>query len=268
LLLSIAIPVVSDLDLSDIFAVDQPLTAEAAVTYRQIEEMPIAGEPVFVVFDYSPAFMGELQLQASALLQHLGQKDAQVVALSLTPEGAALAQQVLDDEDVNLGYLPGEAVAVRSLEFLEGQLRTQAFNGQDLKGTHVLDSEGLLTLSDSALIVLLTGDANNFRWWVEQTTALEKDLARNLPLVAGVSAAIGPMVRPYYEMESPQLDGLLVGLTGAADYELLLGSSQAPARVRLSGTLLGQLVVSGLILIGVVLYSFSRGGGPAEGQSR
>ncbi len=192
------------------------------------------------------------------------------MAVSLVPEGAGLAQQLMDEilsersyqvgEDyVNLGYLPGEAIGIRTLRFLLPYYQSQAFDGTDLEDTLVLEGGESLELSDMALTIVLTEKDDNLRWWIEQTTALERELDMDLPLVAGVSAAIEALARPYYDMESPQIDGLVVGLAGAVDYERKLDWLDGPAHVRLDGQLLGQSAVFVLIVIGMLIYGLRRG---------
>jgi hypothetical protein len=219
-----------------------------------------------VAFDYDASHMGELHPQAEALLRHLAQKQARIVTVSLTPEGAGLAQQLLHDvlsegdfpaetEFVNLGYLPGEAVGIRSLEFLPGQFQDQGFGGKTLDDVLIFDQGEDLALSNMSLLVVLTGNANNLRWWVEQTTVLENDL----PLIAGVSAAIEPLIRPYYDMDPQQINGLVVGLMGAYDYEREV-NPDGPAHLRLGGQLVGQVAVVILVVLGVLVYGVSRRG--------
>ncbi len=270
-LVAVAAPIAGELDLSNIFALDEPLTSETGAAYDLIDEIVAEGVPVLVAFDYDPSYGGELQSQAEALLHHLAQKQARIIAISLVPEGAGLAQQLLDkvlieqdykagEDFANLGYVPGESVGIRSLEFLPQQFQDQAFDGINPKDALVFNNGTDFALSNVSLIVALTGNANNLRWWVEQTTALEQDLEREIPLVAGVSAAIEPLVRPYYEMESRQIDGLIVGLPGAFDYETRLNQSNGPAHIRLSGQLVGQVAVFTLILIGMLVYGLRRSG--------
>ncbi len=269
LVLAVFIPILAGIDLSTVLSLDEPLTMEAGAAFDVINQTVAEGAPVLVVFDYAPAYVGELNLQAEALLHHLAQRRARIMAISLTPEGAGLAQGLFDDvlsekdyqagrDYVNLGYLPGEAVGIRSLEFLPRQFQGEAFDGRDLKDAPVFGGDTGFSLSKVSLIVVLTGDANDLRWWVEQTTLLEKDLNIELPLVAAVSAAIEPLVRPYYEMASRQIDGLVVGLAGSVDYERELQWHGGPAHIRLSGQLVGQVAVLALILIGVLVHGVSR----------
>jgi hypothetical protein len=225
--------------------------------------------PVLLVFDYDPSYMGELQPQAEAFVQHLARKQARIMTLSLIPEGAALAQGVLDDvledldyqpvtEYINLGYVPGESIGIRSLELLPADLQDQSFDGRDLQDLQILGREEALALSDTTAIVVVTGNISNIRWWVEQVSAVERASDVDLNLVAGVSAALEPLARAYHDMESPQIQALVVGLAGAADYERLLDLSDGPAHARLDAQRVGQLTVFVLILVGMLVYGLSR----------
>jgi hypothetical protein len=192
------------------------------------------------------------------------------MTVSLMPEGAGLAQQlleeVLDQYDdyqvgqnyVNLGYLPGEAVGIRS--FLPQRFRGESFDGAveeefgKLQDAPIFGGDADFALSKVSLLVVLTNRADDLRWWIEQTAILEEDL----PLVAGVSAAIEPQVRPYYDMESPQIKGLVVGLAGAVDYESRMDWQDGPAHIRFSGQLAGQIAVAALFLIGMLVFGLRR----------
>jgi hypothetical protein len=274
-LVAVLVPILAGIDVSDVLGTDEPLTGEASAAFDLVDERVTPDAPVLMAFDYDPSFIGELQVQAEALLQQLAQNQGRIIAMSLTPEGAGLAQQVLEDvldargyqagiDYVNLGYLPGEAVGIRSLEFLPGQFQNQGFDGGDLKDALIFENNEGFALSNVSLIVVLTGNANNMRWWVEQIAAIEKDLGRDLVLVAGVSAAIESLIRPYYDMESPQIEGLIVGLYGAADYERKLNWQDGPAHIRLSGQLVGQVAVAALILLGMLIFGVSRIDGTSE----
>jgi hypothetical protein len=151
-------------------------------------------------------------------------------------------------------------VGIRSLEFVPRQFQDQGFDGSDVRDVLVFDDGTQFALSKVPLIVVLTGDANNLRWWVEQTTILERESDTDITLVAGVSAAIEALVRPYHEIATKQIDGLIVGLSGAFDYETRLGQADGPAHVRLTGQLVGQLAVFVIILIGMLAYGLRRSG--------
>jgi len=102
-------------------------------------------------------------------------------------------------------------------------------------------------LDDVALIVDVADNPLAVRWWVEQ---LGPGTSANRSMVAAVSAAADPTVRPYYNSIDPkagQLRGLISGITGAAAYE---NRRQQPGRA--VGSLAAQSVVHlGLVVAGL-----------------
>jgi hypothetical protein len=113
----------------------------------------------------------------------------------------------------------------------------------------------LLTAAEPrpALIVVLTAQPGPLRWWVEQTRALYGD--DTPPVLAGMSAALEPLAAPYLDDTAVQLEGAVAGLSGAAAYETLGGSTGQATR-RLNALAAGQTALAALMLIGAVIYTF------------
>jgi hypothetical protein len=183
---------------------------------------------VLVCFDYSPATEAEMDPLAETVMRDLLNHQARVITVSLQPEGAMMAQRLLDrfesdypygQRTLNLGYLPGQTAGVRSLAFLPELALFRGTNEtlddypawQDVKG-----------LDDVALVVEVADSARTVRWWVEQ--APPSPLA-DRPMLAAVSASAAPTIRPYHN--AGQLQGMISGVTAAAAYEIYLGQ---PAR--------------------------------------
>jgi len=234
---------------------------DVSKVYQTIEDLP-AGRPVLVAFDYTPATAGELDPQARALVRHLLSRGLPVVTVSLVPEGPALAGQVMVQEMagypealyggayVNLGYLAGGEAALRALAAgLPAAVPVDSLAGLPLGE---LPATARVTgLDDLGLIVVLAGDSESVRWWVEQVGARTRT-----PLVAGVSAAIEPQLRPY--RDSGQLAGLISGLPGAARYAALTGAG-ADWAGRLDALSLGLLVLIVVVVLGNLASWLSRG---------
>jgi hypothetical protein len=200
-------------------------------TFRaQVTRLP-PDAVVVVSFDYSPATEAEMGPLAQIILRDLLESQARVVAVSLRPEGPAMAQHLFErfeseypygQRTINLGYLPGQTAGVRSLAFLSSAPLFQNW-------TQTLDDypawQDVDDLSDVALIVALADSPLAVRWWVEQ---MGPGTFADRPIVAAVSTAADPSVRPYYNQIDPksgQLLGLVSGVTGAAAYENRLGQS-------------------------------------------
>jgi len=207
---------------------------------------------VVVSFDYSPSTEAEMDPLADVVVRDLLSRQARVVAVSLQPEGAAMAQRLLarfegeypsGQRTLNLGYLPGQSIGVRNLAFLstatlfqvEGKSMDDYPAWQDVSG-----------LGDVALVVDVADNPLAVRWWVEQAGP---GTQANRPLIAAVSAAVDPTIRPYYNALNPragQLRGLISGVAGAAAYEKIL---QQPGRA------MGSLAAQSVANLSLVVFS-------------
>ena len=253
----------------------RPADPSAAVEslYQSVESLE-AGSPVLVAFDYDPTTSGEMDVLARTVVGHLMDRGAGVVAVSLLPAGPATAEMVLDGaaqgrpgyaEDpgqfyANLGYLPGQVAAVRLL----GQSVERALP-RDFRATPLAELEAAARVTDIesfALIVELAATQETLRWWVEQAgTPYE------VPLSAAVSASVEPIARAYYETESRQLEGLIAGVPGAAEYDALVNNQdvlEGPVAMRLDAQLAGHLVFILVLVVGAVVQSTRRKAGRGQ----
>ncbi|HID87708.1 MAG TPA: zinc ribbon domain-containing protein [Anaerolineae bacterium] len=238
-----------------------PVAPAVREVYEAVEALP-EGAAVLVAHDYDPETMAELGPQALAITHHLMSRHLRVMVLSLLPQGPALAQETLQRaaqahpeahygrDHVNLGYLAGQEAALRA--FAGDPLGAV---GRDYVARRPLTDfaamEGVGGIEDVALIVELAGSQEPLRWWIEQVGS-RYDVA----LVAGVTAAAEPQVRPYYQ--SGQLLGLISGLPGAAQYERLI---QRPASgvASLGAQSAAHLAIILLALLGSLAYWIGRG---------
>jgi hypothetical protein len=221
-------------------------------TFRaQVTKLP-PDAVVIVSFDYSPATEAEMGPLAEIILGDLLENQARVVAVSLRPEGPAMAQRLLDrfaseypygQRTLNLGYLPGQTAGVRSLAFLSSAPLFQNWAQRMEDYPAWQDVSGL---GDVALIVDVADTPLAVRWWVEQ---MGPGTLVDRPMVAAVSSAADPTVRPYYNHIDPkagQLLGLVSGVTGAAAYE---------NRLRQPGRAVEGLAAQSVAHLGLVVLS-------------
>ncbi len=214
-----------------------------AAMYDTIEGLD-PGSVVVISHDYTPGVAAEMVPQARAVVHHLMQREARLVSVSLTPEGSRLGQRVLqevawahaydEDDYLDLGYVVGVEAGPRSV--VEGLLGP---GGADFVGG----------VDDIALIVELAGGPESLRLWLEQVQGLYQ-----IPMVAGVSATADPFARPYYHNEArQQLQGLMIGLVGAAEYERRSGQP-GWALASMDSQSLVHLSIVLLIVLGNVAY--------------
>jgi hypothetical protein len=158
------------------------------------------------------------------ILQQLTQREAQVLVASTQPEGQMMGRRLLGDGPDYRSYKPGAAAAV--VDILSELNQEQA---------------------QPALIVVLTGQMAPLRWWVEQAHL------REIPVVAGTSAALEVAASPYLDMNAGQLRGVISGVSGAAYYERNFPDIDE-AGARLNAMLAGNIVIVALAVIGAILY--------------
>lgn len=193
----------------------------------QIAALP-SGGLVLVSVDYDASLSGEMDAVAQALLSHLIQRNIKIAFVSVIPTGPALAQRVLETIQpadyrqgygrvvLNAGYIPGQEAGLNRLatgfeaavraDYRRTPLRQYAL-GQTLAALGGASEWG----DRLKLIILVSGTQDPLRWWIEQVGS-----QTSVPMVAAVSAAVEPGVRPYYD--SGQLKGLVAGWPGASAY--------------------------------------------------
>ena len=229
-LAAVLFPVYGDNPL-DAFLGKQAESQQVIDTFNLLE-LELLSDSVLVIaaFDYSPAEAGELDPVSTAMLNQLMNRRVRILAVSTTLTGPQVAQNVMgelaDDHNyiygedyINLGYIPGGAAGL------------QAFANNPwhwFPGADYLDREptaqdapiaaGLAnSLSNANAILVFTAERNDLVGWVEQVGRLEE--MQGVKMVAGVSASLEPWAQPYYQSSPRQLDGLVSGIPGAAQYE-------------------------------------------------
>jgi len=195
------------------------------VAFREILFGLPPASPVLLVFDYEPAYAGELEVTASSVVDNLLVSGARLTVLSTSPYGPILAENFLKNiyllhnyqsgmQYTNLGYLAGGASGVLSFALDPSQTIPLAIDGSQPWQSPVL--QDVRSLADFKAVVILTDNSDTARIWVEQTTVLLGET----PLLMAISAQAEPMIRPYYD--SKQIRGLVTGLAGGKAYEQAL----------------------------------------------
>jgi hypothetical protein len=221
LLLAVFIPLFTG---SQSIARPQPgLFPEAYEIFNRIEILP-ADAPVLVAFDLQPALFGETRPAATAVLDHLLDKEARLVLISTQTTGPGLAEYLLRTEEqgvpaiatgeyTNLGYLSGGTAALRTF-LSDPRNATLSITALGLDPWNDPALETISKVSDFALVVVISGNAEDVRIWVEQGA---DELTNGF--VAVTSAQANPLLQPYLQSQPQTLKGLVSGLQGAAFYE-------------------------------------------------
>jgi hypothetical protein len=250
--------------------VQVPALPGEGLAFKQIIENLEPGAPVLVAFDYQPGLSGEMDAATDSVIVHLVNRSVFLTLVSTIPTGPLQAESLLNrirqrggpdiltqDQYTNLGYIPGGQTGLRSLAEFPRQIVPYPLTSSQTGG-NTWDQpalQNIQAISGFRLVVVATDNPDVARAWIEQV----QTSSPNLPLVMIVSAQAEPLVRPYYENNPRQIQGMVSGLAGGAAYEAATGqiSSAAPhwTGFSISALIAGLLIsLGGLANIVIGLY--------------
>jgi len=217
--------------------------------YDYVESLP-PGSAVMIVLDYDPSSEAELYPMTLALFRHCFDREQRVLAFTLWPNGAALIEKAFNEMKleypgiqsgvnfVNFGYQVGGAITI----MMAGQDMLRAFP-TDYRGNSTAAMPvmaGLKVITDCKYVIDLAA-GSTIDWWVAYGVQ-----RYHFVLGAGCTAVSATQYYPY--LETGQINGLIGGLKGAAEYEQL---ANHPGR-GLAG-MVAQSSVHALLVVLVIL---------------
>lgn len=185
---------------------------------------------VIVCTNFSAGTATENQTQAETVVRHLMMKKLPFALFAFNdPQGAELGGQVAEklsgefgykygENYVNWGFRPAAAIVPlmkAMVRDIPGALKKDN-NGSALETLPVMN--GIKTADDIGAIIELTG-ANSLPVWLGY---FQRAAASPIPTLYGPTAVMAPEAYPL--LKSGQLQGMLVGLRGASEYERLVGT--------------------------------------------
>ena len=200
------------------------ISPEVKGIYDHIEALP-EGSVFLLSLDFDPASKPELYPQAVAILRHVFSKNLRVVAMTLWVTGTGMADQVVTQiaseagktsgkDYVFLGWSPGGSAVIINLGQDLYRTFPTDYSGRPTEGLPVL--AGVRNLRDVDYAVCLgAGNPGVGEWYV-----FGKDKYK-FELGGGSTGVIAPGLYPL--LRSGQINGLIGGLRGAAEYESLIG---------------------------------------------
>lgn len=202
-----------------------------------------AGDPVLVVFDYTPAMAGALQPAAVETLQALQERGSYPLVTSQSAPGLALAAEAARDAGLtefgDLGLVSGGALGVRQV----GRCMRQGTQCQTLFG-QPLAAGAAGQLADVSALVLVTGERDNMVAWIEQ---LERN--DSVVLAAVVTPMLEPLAAPY--RLSGQLAGVVIGNGGMTSDSAAMNNNLSTALA------LSHWFAIVVIIVGALFYLVS-----------
>lgn len=185
----------------------------------------VSGEPVLVVFDYTPAMAGALQPVAVDVMQGLQERESLPLIASQSAAGLALAAEATNETaltDVgDLGLVTGGALGVRQV----GRCMQEGAHCQSLFGQPV-SSEMAAQMARTSTVVLITGERDNLVAWIEQLEGND-----SVTLAAVITPMLEPVAAPY--RLSDQLADVVVA-NGASTADARTSDNNAAAALALS----------------------------------
>ncbi len=217
-----------------------------------------AGSAVLLSFDFEASAFAEIKPLTEAVIGHCFRRNLRIVGLSLFAEGAALGEQTLSriarekgktygTDYVYLGFRPQYQAAILAIgESLPREFPVDYFGGSTAS-MPVLS--GIVNYEQVALVMSIA-DGGMPTYWVDY--AVTRYHAR---LQTVLTATMATSFYPY--LSSGQIQGLLAGLKGAAEYELLLNESGGGGRGLLAQSV-SQMAILAIIIAGNVAGYLSR----------
>ncbi len=239
--------------------IEVDLPPELIAVTRWIDDLP-PGAPVLVAIDYPASAIGEMELTASPVIEHLMDRESYLVLVSTQPTGPLQAERLIKQvsanrqrqsgnlpysQFVNLGFIPGGAsglagFAISPAKFAEYPLSPIEADQPDPWANPPLS--GVSSLDSFAMIIVITESPDTARNWIEQ---IQPELNWT-PFIMVLSVQADPVIRSYYENNSTIIQGMVVGIAGGTGYEELTGIQAGTSQK-------WPLYVAGIWILGISL---------------
>lgn len=233
------------------------ISKEVRGVYDYLDSLP-RGSIFLISLDFDPAVKPELYPMSVALLRHAFRKDLKVIGMTLLVTGTGMAEQLLRQAAEEAGKVRGQDYVF--LGFKPGGTAVILNMGQDLHAAFPSDHYGqrtadlpllrrVRTLRDVKYAICVTGGMLIESWYVYGKEKYGFELG------GGCTGVVAPGLYPL--LQTGQINGLIGGLRGAAEYETLLGE-KGKAIAGMDAQSATHFLIIGLILLSNLFY-FLRG---------
>ncbi len=236
-----------------------PITTDVQKLYDQIIKLP-PGSKVLCAFDFDPQSAAELQPMAVAFVKYAFKHDLKMIIMGLWPQGPQQASMAIATalEDPKVAAFPHEqGVDWVNLGFQSGNEFVILSMGNEFKRMFPRDTrlipydsiplmKNVVNFSNVDFIMNFGAGKPGTNEWVQ--IGVDRFKAT---LGAGTTAVQATEVYPY--LRSGQLVGLLGGMSGAAEFEKILGE-KGKASTFLLAQMFGHATVMAFVIIGNVAF--------------
>jgi hypothetical protein len=241
------------------FELPVPISPEVQSAFDELEKLP-SGSRILAAFDYDPPSEPELQPMADAFMKYCFEREIKVIIVGLWPQGPQQADKAIEaafaynpdfeksiiygEDYVNLGFQSGnEFVILRMGESFK------AMFPKDINGTPYDDIpilKGVKNYSNVDYCMNFSAGKPGTQEWVQG--AVDRF---GLRMSAGNTAVQAPMMYPF--LQGGQLDGLMGGMAGAAEFEALT-EYKDKASTYIKSQTFAHVVVIFFIIIGNLAF--------------
>jgi hypothetical protein len=223
--------------------------------YDVIEDLP-QRSVVLISIDYDPSGAPELQPATLAIMRQCFRKNLRVMVLGLWAPGVPLGMRALEEvaveefgkeygtDFVNFGYRPGGAIFLVNL----GR-DIHDVCPQDVYGTPIEEIPMMADVraaNDISLVITMSMGVPGSDQWIWYYHA------RYRGNLATAQTAIGAP-RYYQYLQTGQLVGLIGGMKGAAEYEVLV-DKPGLAIVGMDSQSIAHLLIIAFVILGNIIY--------------
>ena len=245
--LSVAVPLVIKIGLPN------EVTSEVTQVYEEIDQLD-SGSVVLISFDHEASSLPEVKPMAQAILCHCFARKLKVIGLALLAEGTAIGEQILrrtadeygleyGEDFVFLGFRPQFQAAILGMGEDIGRVFPEDYGNTPLVRLPMI--RNVRNYEDIALIISVS-DGDMPVWWVDYAVS-----RYHKRLAVATTAVMATSFYPF--LSSGQMIGLLGGLKGAAEYEMLIEKPGMGQR-GMDAQSVCHLVIIILVIVGNVGY--------------
>ena len=239
------------------------ISPEVQTLYDGLAELP-PGSRVLAAFDYDPPSAPELQPMAESFFRYCFNNDLKVIIIGLWPQGPQQANMALEaamqDEEiagrnlqygidwVNLGFQTGNEFVIQRMGSEFKSMFPTDYSGTPYDNLELV--RNIRNFSNIDYVFNLSAGYPGTIEWVQ--VAVDR---YGVKMGAGNTAVQAPQCYPY--LRSGQLVGILGGMNGAAEFEMLTGFPGKGTKFMLSQSF-AHMIVLAFIFIGNVAYIIER----------
>ena len=234
------------------------VTRPARDIYDRVERLP-EDAVVVVSCDYDAGSEAELAPATVAFIEHCFQRNLRVYMMGLWPVGPDLGNLALQEsaarhnkvygvDYINVGYRPGGPVMLVSLGRDFGDIVRTDYAGVPIDSMPL--GRAVKSARDIDFVMTMSaGDPGVLHWIIYFSARY------GTPIATATTGIMAPQQYPY--LSSGQLVGLLGGMKGAAEYEMLV---EQPARAvaGMDSQSIVHLLLVAFIVMGNVILLYQR----------